>query len=68
MWAVIVSTLRLLLGLTAFGMMVVFITITFSLATVIVIVIAKEIIRDGILDKGEWFKKEKNDGRISDDN
>ena len=68
MWAVIASTLRLLLGLTAFGRMVVFITITFSLATIIVIVIAKEIIRDGILDKGEWFKKESRDGRISDDN
>lgn len=68
MWTVMLSTLRLLLGLTAFGMMVVFITITFSVAIVIAIVIAKEVIRDGILDKGEWFKKEKNDGTISDDN
>jgi len=58
MWTVMLSTLRLLLGLTAFGMMVVFITITFSVAIVIAIVIAKEVIRDGILDKGEWFKKD----------
>lgn len=68
MWTVILSTLRLLLGLTAFGMMVVFITITFSVAIVIAIVIAKEVIRDGILDKGEWFKKESDNGTISDDN
>ena len=68
MWTVMLSTLRLLLGLTAFGMMVVFITITFSVAIVIAIVIAKEVIRDGILDKGEWMKKENNNGTISDDN
>jgi hypothetical protein len=58
MWDMTISALRMAFGLIGFAMMVLFIVNIFSFSIVLAYVIAKEIIRDGILDKGEWFKKD----------
>ena len=50
--------LRIFFGLFGFGTIVLFIAGLMSFAIALMFVITKEIIRDGILDKGQWFKKE----------
>ena len=63
MWLVnsVRESLRLFLGLVGFGMIMLFIVSLLSLAIVLAYVIAKEVIRDGILDRGEWLKGDKHE-------
>jgi len=59
MWVYTLRTwIRLIFGLFGFATIVVFIAGLMSFAIVLMFVIVKEVIRDGILDKGQWFKKE----------
>jgi len=59
MWVYTVRTwIRLVFGLFGFATIVVFIAGLMSFAIVLMFVIVKEVIRDGILDKGQWTKKE----------
>ena len=58
MW-ILRDWLRTFLGLFGFATIVLFIAGLMSFSLALMFVIVKEVIRDGILDKGQWLKKEK---------